>query len=104
MNIALTNFTPRELRALERATAKLRAQQPQDDEPLYPMPEPTTLPGCTWVSSRGRYHIYTRVDGMKLYCGSLRRWDEKLAARMQEETEHRYFNRPKAPKGSSSQD
>ena len=102
MNAALLNFSKKEREALARATAELRASQKLDKKPSNHI-EPT-IKNITYSDKRKRYSVYVRIDGQKIYCGSMRKWNEEEATRMQEETEHRYFNRPKAPKGSSSQD
>lgn len=73
------NWKPKEIAAMRRATAKLRALQPRD---MYVEP---TLPGCTYVSTSGYYRIEVVIDTKKYYCGSLRAWDEKAARAMQEQ-------------------
>lgn len=72
--------------ALRRATAKLRAQQPEDT-----ITKPT-LRHCYYVPSRGYYQIDVYVMGKKYYCGVLHEWDEKEAMAMQKFTEQRVLN------------
>lgn len=80
------DWTNRELAALSRATAKLRAQQPRD---VFTKP---TLRHCYYVPTRGYYHIDVYVHGKKYYAGTLREWDEDEAMAMQRHTEERVLN------------
>lgn len=102
MNIALTNFTEDEREALARATAKLRASQKPDKKPSNHVKP--TIKNIAYSDKRKRYSVYVRIDGQKIYCGSMRKWNEKEAMRMQHDAEKRYFHNTKASRDGSSQD
>lgn len=73
------DWTPKEMAALRRATAKLRAQQPRDE---WTKPD---IQGCYYVPTRGFYEVHTFVNKERFYCGSMREWDEDKAIRMQQD-------------------
>jgi len=84
------DWKPKELAALHRATARLRAQQPRD---VFVKP---TLRGCSYVPTSGYYRIDAIIDGKKYYCGSLREWDEQKAMALQRQAELDYGKRRQA--------
>jgi len=82
------NWTPNEIAAMHRATAKLRAKQPKLD--LHPQ---TGVRGCYYNTAQGAYLVNTYIDGQRVYCGSMREWDKDKAYRMQYLTETKHKNR-----------
>lgn len=73
------DWTPREMSALSRATAKLRAQQPRD---VFVKPN---LMGCRYVPTRGFYQIDVYHNKERFYCGTMKEWDEDKALQLQRE-------------------
>jgi len=86
MNI-FHNWTPREMAALSRATANLRAKQPKPK--MHPQ---TNVRGCYYNTAQGKYLVNTYINGARVYCGSMMEWDTNAAYRMQYETERKYSN------------
>ena len=86
-NQALQNWTPQEIKALARATAKLRMQQ--SGKPNKGNESPS-LRGCYYNTSAGVYIINTYIDGRRIYAGRLVEWDEAAALAMQYDAEQKY--------------
>lgn len=55
------DWTPNEIAALNRATAKLRAAQPKE-QPKHK--------GIYWHNERRRFVVYLHTPDHKVYCGS----------------------------------
>jgi len=83
-NNILSDFTPRERQALERATAKLRAKQPIKEKLHKP-----NLRGCYYNVAQGKYVINVYIRGQRVYVGTMREWNEKQALQMQHDAEQR---------------
>ena len=83
------DWTPNEIAALERATRKLRAEQPEKPKEYYK----PTLKGCHYDSKNERYNIFIYIDGHRLKAGKLERWDEGAALAMQYEAEQKYHEK-----------
>ena len=81
------NWTPNEMAALSRATAKLRAKQPAPK--LHPQ---TGVRGCYYNTLQAAYLVNTYINGKRVYCGSMKEWNTDKAYRMQYETERKYSN------------
>jgi len=84
------DWTPNEIAAMHRATAKLRAKQPKEKE----KPLPTGVRGCYYNASSGVYLVNTYIKGQRVYCGTLKQWDRDKAYRMQYEVERKYSTTP----------
>ena len=82
------DWTPREIAALKRGTAKLRAMQPVKQKRTC---KPTGLKGCHYNVRQGCYLIHVYVDGLRLYCGRMREFDMKQALKMQAQAERAYY-------------
>jgi len=80
------DWTPNEIAAMHRATAKLRARQPKEAK----KPEPTGIKGCYYSTHQGVYLINTYIEGKRVYCGLLHEWDTDKAYRMQYATEQKF--------------
>lgn len=86
-NQALQNWTPQEIKALARATAKLRMQQPAKPNKGNESPN---LRGCYYNTNAGVYIVNSYIDGHRIYAGRLIEWDEAAALAMQYDAEQKY--------------
>jgi len=88
---AFKTWTPNEIVALSRATAKLRAKQPAPKQRAGTIHQPD-VSGCYYSRVSGCYIINTFIDGQRVTCGTIKEWDKVRACRMQYETENKYKN------------
>jgi len=75
-----SDWTPREIQALQRATASLRLQQTNKKSKVVK----PTLKGCYFHSAHHCY-VINYYDGIKrVYAGRLKEWNEAEAIKIQE--------------------
>lgn len=72
------NWTPREIAALKRATAKLRATQPKPQQ-QYPSHAKSGHRGITWDASKGKFRVFLRTEKGRAYCGTADTIEDALA-------------------------
>ena len=89
---AFKTWTPNEIAALSRATAKLRAKQPAPKQRAGTIHQPD-VSGCYYSRVSGCYIINTFIDGQRVTCGTIKEWDKDKAYRMQYLTETKHKNR-----------
>lgn len=87
-----SGWTPKELKALENATLKLRKQQP-----LPPSNKRirTGVAGCHYHRAQQCFIINALIDGKKVYAGRMDIFDKEKALAMQERAIERHKKKRK---------
>ena len=80
------DWNPREIEALKRATAALRAEQPVAPKPI----ERPNLKGCHYNSYHSCYIVNFYEGTRRIYAGRMIEWDRSKALKLQREAKLNY--------------
>jgi hypothetical protein len=86
MEKILHDWTPREIEALKRATAKLTKKKTAKNESR------SGIKGVYYTAAKKSYMVHTFVDGVRIYAGMVPNLQVKRIERMKKEAEEKYRN------------